>query len=331
MASKDSLVDSITSPVDKKQIGKYPWNTDAEFVEPDVKLNGKTVVITGGYNGIGLETARVFAQRGAHVFIVGRDVKRSAEAVSLLKQETKNEKIESLAVDLDSFTSIRSFAEAFNAKKIPLNYLINNAGVMACPQGKTKDGLETQMGVNHFGHFLLTNLLLPRLIEGAPARVISVSSSGHNFSKIRWDDMNWEKAPYNTMQAYGQSKTANVLFAVELTRRYKDKGVISNSLHPGNISTELWRHIEPEVLKGIPQLPGFETAKRYGNNGTRKTPKQGAATTIYAALAPEAGEGGKFYDDIHEAIDPPAAPHALDPEEAKKLWEVSEKIVGLKQ
>eukprot|EP00026_Physarum_polycephalum_P011056 Phypoly_transcript_11251.p1 GENE.Phypoly_transcript_11251~~Phypoly_transcript_11251.p1 ORF type:complete len:331 (+),score=62.43 Phypoly_transcript_11251:183-1175(+) len=317
--------------VERKRVrtGKYGPETNAEDVEPQVDVHGKNVIVTGGYTGIGYETARVFAVRGARVFIVGRDATKGTKAVESLKTETKSNNIEFWECDLGSFASIRSFAEKFNALNVPLHYLINNAGVMNCPYGKTVDGLETQIGTNHFGHFLLTNLLVPSLIRGAPSRVVSVASSGHVFSKIRWDDMNWEKTPYNPVHAYGQSKTANILFAVEFNRRYKDQGVIANSLHPGSVRTELQRHSTQESIGEMLKEEALPLAFKY--SCIPKTTQQGAATSVYAALSPDVAEGGLFCDDCQIAVDPPALPHAVDPEEAKKLWTISEEIVGLKK
>jgi len=305
----------------------YGFSTTAEEIARNYDLTGKNVIVTGGYAGIGKETARVFALIGAHVFVVGRDVPKANKAVEDLKKETGKDHITAMEVDLASFESIREFAEQFNQLNIPLHYLILNAGIMACPFAKTKDGFESQFGVNGLGHFLLANLLVPRLIEGAPSRVVSVSSAGHCMSDIRYDDYNWEKGPYDQYEAYGQSKTANILFAVEFTRRYKDQGVIANSLHPGAIhTTELARHLKPDDLspEKIVKLSGWNELKTYNLNP--KTEGQGAATTIYAALAPETAEGAKFYEDCKERL---SRPYASDPENAKRFWDLATKLVSL--
>lgn len=289
-------------------------------------MSGKNVIVTGGYAGIGRETCRVFALAGAHVFLAGRDVPKANAVVEELKKETGNNNITPLELDLGSFASVRSSAEKFNKLNIPLHYLILNAGVMGTPYGKTKDGFETQFGTNVLGHFLFTNLLVPRLIEGAPSRVVSVSSAGHALGQINWEDVNFEKTPYNTWVAYGQSKTGNILFANELNRRYHDKGITANSLHPGNIGdTNLARHINvtelPQIMAG---LQGVQDVMRY--NLQPKTIPQGAATSLFAALSPDAARGGKFFFDCHEAE---PMPYASDPENGKKLWDLAAKLVAL--
>jgi len=232
-----------------------------------------------------------------------------------------------MELDLASLASVRSSAEQFNKLNLPLHYLILNAGVMACPYGKTKDGFETQFGTKVLGHFLLANLLLPSLIRGAPARVVSVSSNGHIMSPILWDDVNFEKTTYDPFIAYGQSKTGNILFANEFNRRYKDKGVIASSLHPGFIMTDLGRHLDMSKIGEIMgKLPNIQDFAKYGGGMTPKSVAQGAATTLYVALSPETAQGGKFYFDSHEAD---AYPHATDPENGKRLWELASKLVGL--
>jgi len=275
-------------------MASYGSHTTALEVARNYDLSGKNVIVTGGYTGIGRETSRVFALQGATVFVVGRDLAKATKAAEELKAETgKNFTI--LELDLASFASIRSFVDKFNALNIPLHYLILNAGVMACPYTKTQDGFELQFGTNFLGHYLLANLLVPRLLEGAPSRVVSVSSSGHCLGDIRFDDYNFEKGDYNPWIAYGQSKTGNILFAVEFNRRYKDKGITANSLHPGSIITELQRHLDGGFkVEQVKSLPGFAEALAYASPQGYKTVEQGAATTLYAALAPETAEGGKY-------------------------------------
>jgi len=289
-------------------------------------LTGKNAIVTGGYAGIGRETVRVLAIQGAHVYVAGRDMQKCNKAVEELKKETGKQLITPWELDLASLESVRKSAAKFNQLNIPLHYLILNAGVMACPYSKTKDGFELQIGTNFYGHFLFTNLLVPSLLRGTPSRVVSVASSGHHLGGINFDDIHFEKSPYNIWTAYGQSKTANILFAVEFNRRYKDQGVTANSLHPGGIQTELDRHVDlsvPSTMEEFQALPGFPELLNMSMK--MKTIPQGAATTIYAALSPDA-EGGKFYN--HSQLWEPAK-HASDPEIAKKLWDVAAKAVGL--
>eukprot|EP00026_Physarum_polycephalum_P008938 Phypoly_transcript_09045.p1 GENE.Phypoly_transcript_09045~~Phypoly_transcript_09045.p1 ORF type:complete len:311 (+),score=53.93 Phypoly_transcript_09045:497-1429(+) len=307
----------------------YGFESTAEQVAngEKVDLNNKNVIVTGGYTGIGLETCRVFALHGAHVYVVGRDANKGHKAVDQLKQSTGKANIEFMECDLASFASVRSFAEKFKALNKPLHYLILNAGVMMCPYSKTVDGFENQFGTNALGHFLLANLLVPSLLAGAPSRVVSVSSAGHAISGILWDDYNFEKTPYSPAVAYGQSKTGNVLFAVEFNRLYKDKGITATSLHPGAIfETELARHTQPDDFspEKMKLIPNIEELLKY--NLTPKSIAQGAATTMYAALSPDAAQGGGFYFDCHEA---PARPHAADPENAKRFWALATKLTGL--
>lgn len=309
-------------------MAQYGFETTAEDIARGVNLTGKNVIVTGGYTGIGRETSRVFALSGAHVFVVGRDTAKATKAVDELKAETKKQNITPMEMDLASLSSVRDFAKKFNDLKIPLHYLILNAGVMACPYGKTKDGFEIQFGTNFVGHFLLSHLLVPRLTEGAPSRVVSVSSSGNYMGSIQFDDFNFEKTPYNEWVAYGQSKTANILFAIEFNRRYKAQGITANAVHPGRVPTELGRHMTaPIPLSEYQKIPGFkEMLLAYKTGMTPKTPGQGASSTLYAALSEDTKEGGKFYYDCQEA---PAAPYAKDPEIAKKLWVAAEKMVGV--
>jgi NAD(P)-dependent dehydrogenase (short-subunit alcohol dehydrogenase family) len=205
---------------------------------------------------------------------------------------------------------------------------VNNAGVMACPEAKTRDGFELQLGTNHLGHFLMTGLLVPALLRAAPARVVSVSSRGHQQSPIRFDDLAFEKEPYDKWAAYGQSKTANVLFAVELDRRLGGRGVHANAIHPGVIPTDLSRHMGKEDFEHI--------RRRSGGALKIKTVASGAATSVYAATAPELeGRGGLYLEDCHVADvnDAPEAregvrSYAVDPDAAKRLWTISEELVG---
>jgi len=291
----------------------------AEEVARDIRLDGKNVIVTGSNCGIGKETARVLAKMGANVYIACRDESKGNAALEELKNLTKSENIFFMQLDLSSLESVRKFATSFEEKNIPLHILINNAGVMACPQSKTVDGFEMQIGVNHFGHFLLSTLLLPSLKRGTPSRVVNVSSMGHKLGTIDFDDINYEKKAYGRWYAYGQSKLANILFAREFNKRYSAEGIKAFSLHPGAIITELQRH-----------MPGFvNTTYRFVGPLFSKTIPQGAATTILVATGPEVEDkGGLYFSDCNVYN---TTHNQVNDEVALKLWELSEKAVSSKE
>ena len=208
------------------------------------RLDGKTVIITGANTGIGKVTAIDLAKRGARVIIGCRDISRGSKALEDIKNESKSQDVVLKKLDLASLTSVRQFSEEILKEEGQINVLINNAGVMMTPYSKTEDGFEIQFGVNHLGHFLLTNLLLDRIKQSTPSRIVTVSSHAHRlFFSMDFDDLNWERTPYNTQLAYGRSKAANVMFSRELAKRLEDTGVTTYSLHPGSIDTELPRHL----------------------------------------------------------------------------------------
>ena len=282
------------------------------------RMDGKTVVITGANTGIGKETALDLARRGARVIMACRDMKKGEVALKDIKEKSGSTDLVLKQLDLGSLNSVRKFADDINNSEPKLHVLINNAGVMFIPElTKTEDGFEMTMGVNHLGHFLLTNLLLDLLKKSAPSRIVVVSSIGHSWltKEMKFDNINGEKS-YDKYDSYGQSKLANILFTRELAKRLKDSGVTANSLHPGAIKTELDRHINP-LLKLLlsPTLIFY------------KTPEQGAQTNIHLAVS-EGVEGvtGLYFADC-KAKEPSKA--AQDDGAAKKLWEVSADLVGL--
>jgi NAD(P)-dependent dehydrogenase (short-subunit alcohol dehydrogenase family) len=213
-------------------MSKFDVKSTALEVIQGHDLSKYETIVTGGSSGIGVETARALAQAGARVVIAARDLKKAEEIAQKIRNETKNPKVEVEKLDLDSLTSVRDFVARYLAKKRPLNILINNAGIMACPLAYTVDGFESQFGTNHMGHFALTLGLIPALKEGAKvlgkkSRVVNVSSLAHVSSDVVFDDINFKKRPYDPLLSYGQSKTANILFSVELTRLYADQGVVA--------------------------------------------------------------------------------------------------------
>ncbi|XP_078673791.1 retinol dehydrogenase 12-like isoform X2 [Branchiostoma floridae x Branchiostoma belcheri] len=291
----------------------------------NARLDGKTVVITGANTGIGKETARDIARRGARVILACRDLTKAEATAAEIRRDTGNGNIVMQKLDLASMKSVREFALKVNATESRLDILINNAGIMTCPQWKTEDGFEMQFGTNHLGHFLLTNLLLDKLKNSAPSRVVTVSSNAHmRGGKIHFDDINLEKT-YTPYSAYGQSKLANILFTTELDRRLKGTGVTAYSLHPGVIATELARHMDASFGLGFtllkPVLRAFMLL--FG-----KRPQQGAQTTIHCAVS----EGLEEFSGQYFADCTPKKPskEAQDDQTARRLWELSEEMVGLK-
>ena len=314
---------------------KFGDETTTDQVLEGVNLAGKRVLVTGASAGLGVETARVLAAHGAMVVGAARDLNKAKQATEVVRKDAKNGgSLELVALDLASLKSVRACADALVKAGKPFDVVICNAGVMACPKGKTSDGFETQFGTNHLGHFVLVNRIASLMKRGA--RLVNLSSAGHRFSTVDIGDPNFDHTPYTEFGAYGRSKTANILFAVEFDRRHKGEGVRATAVHPGGIQTELGRYMTPELraqmIKSIDEgnkaanLPPFKW----------KTIPQGAATTVWSGFVASADDvGGKYCEDCHvaEIIDNPAArggvrPYALDPETAKALWAKSEEMVG---
>lgn len=296
-----------------------------------VDLIGKNILVTGVSAGLGVETARALAAHGASVTGTARDLDKARRALA----EAGAEGIALVEMDLASLASVRAAADALNAKGDKFDIVIANAGVMATPRGQTADGFETQFGTNHLGHFVFVNRIAGLIRDGG--RLVNLSSSGHRFSDVSIDDPNFETTDYDPWVAYGRSKTANVLFAVEFDRRHKGRGVRGIAVHPGGIQTELSRHMTPEMIQGLTEL----LATRRNADGSPfefKSIPQGAATSVWAAVVAPSGEvGGLFCEDCHVATLTEAEgmdlaggvrAYALDPERAKALWAKSEELVG---
>ncbi|KAM4553003.1 retinol dehydrogenase 12-like isoform 1-T1 [Fundulus diaphanus] len=285
------------------------------------RLDGKTILITGANTGIGKETAIDMARRGARVILACRDMDRANKAAEEIKKKSGNNNVVVKKLDLASLQSVRLFAKDVGANEQRLDVLINNAGVMCCPQWKTEDGFDMQFGVNHLGHFLLTNLLLDLLKQSAPSRIVNVSSLAHERGQINFDDINQEKN-YNPWRSYSQSKLANVLFTRELAKRLQDTGVTTYSLHPGVIRTELGRHF-------LPTIALWRRVLYTPFSFFIKNPTEGAQTTIYCAVEESLQkESGLYYSDCARKA---TAPQGRDDEAAKKLWDLSASMVGLTQ
>lgn len=279
------------------------------------RLDGKTVVITGANTGIGKETAIDLAKRGARIIIACRDMEKGQAALKEVIETSANENVTCMKLDLSDSKSIREFAESINKGEDKLTILINNAGVMVCPYGKTADGFELQIGVNHMGHFLLTYLLLDLIKKSAPARIINVSSMAHTWGSINLEDINSEKS-YDKRGAYSQSKLANVLFTRSLAKRLQGTGVTTYSLHPGVVQTDLWRH-----LSG-PQQFVMKVVSPFTKSST-----EGAQTTIFCAVEPALeNESGGYYSDCAPAK---CSAPAQDEDLAQKLWELSCKMLSI--
>lgn len=280
------------------------------------KLQGKTVIITGANTGIGLETARDMARRGAKVILACRDMEKCKKARKDIALDTRNKNIFCKECDLASQESIRNFAKVVNENEPNVDILINNAGVMRCKYLKTKEGIELQLGTNHMGHFLLTNLLLEKIKESSPSRIVNVSSVAHLRGKINFDDLNSDKK-YDEGDAYAQSKLANILFTRELAKRLQGTGVTVNAVHPGLVNTEIARHMG--FANSIIATVFFQPFVWL----FLKTPTKGAQTTIYAALSPELENvSGKYFSNQSEAE---VSEGALDEADAKRLWLTSER------
>ncbi|EDW02224.1 GH21881 [Drosophila grimshawi] len=275
------------------------------------------VIVTGSNTGIGKETVRQLARRGATMYMACRDMKKCEEAREEIILETQNKYVYCRQCDLASLDSIRNFVATFKREQDKLHILVNNAGVMRCPRSLTRDGFEMQIGVNHLGHFLLTNLMLDLLKnKSSPSRIVNVSSLAHTRGEINTADLNSEKS-YEEGKAYNQSKLANVMFTRELARRLEGTGVTVNALHPGIVDTELFRHMSffSNFFVGLFVRPLFWPFV--------KTAKNGAQTTLYAALDPDlANVTGQYFSDCQPQQ---VAVAATDTQIAKWLWTVSEK------
>ncbi|KAF2865391.1 hypothetical protein BDV95DRAFT_612775 [Massariosphaeria phaeospora] len=297
------------------------------------KLSGKVALVTGTSSGIGIETAKALKAAGMHVFGAVRDLEKGKAA---LKDDLEPGKLELLHLDMNSLASVRACAKEFLSKSSTLNILVNNAGIMACPEARTADGFESQFGVNHLAHFLLFSLLRDTLLASAtpalPSRVVAVSSMAHRWGTVHFDNLALTGI-YKPNLAYGQSKTANVWFANELQRRYAAQYLHAFSLHPGGIWSGLQKHTDEATRAAQEAMPEVQVYM--------KSAEQGAATQVWAALAKELeGKGGLYLENCDVAPKLPEdavmlsvgyAEHIYDEEKEKRLWEVSEELVGLKK
>ena len=297
----------------------------------EIDLTGKIALVTGGYSGIGLETTKALVEVGAEVIIPARRVSIAKKELSGIIED-KN----IIEVDLADPSSVIKVVDLLLDSNLTLDILINNAGIMACPQTPTKEGWDLQFAVNHVGHFILTKGLMPAMQKADEPRLVTLSSTGHKLSGIQWDDVNFENS-YDKWQAYGQSKTAASLLAVEINTRMKNRGIKSYSVHPGGIVTPLQRHLENEEMVAL----GWK--KEDGSLSDMaaaafKSPSQGASTTLCCATSPMLNDiSGVYCEDCDVAprqSDGPEARYvgvadwAVDTDEAAKLWELTEQMIS---
>lgn len=313
-----AAMDRITSP--------FGWATTAADVVAGLDLSGRRFVVTGAASGLGVETVRALAAAGAEVTLAVRNTAEGHRLADEIGAATAGSCLVQ-RLDLGDVASIDAFAESWHG---PLHGLVNNAGIMATPETRTPQGWEIQFATNHLGHFALASALHPALAAGAPSRVVSLSSVGHRRSPVMFDDIHFDQRPYDKFAAYGQSKTANVLFAVGATANWADDGITTNAVHPGGIMTNLQRHMDPEEFKVL----GWVDADGTPRAGF-KTPEQGAATSTFAATSALLdGVGGRYFEDCNEAL--PATQemrtggvesYAVDPGLADRLWTLSTEML----
>jgi len=300
----------------------------------DVNLSGKRVLVTGVSAGLGVETARALAAHGASVVGAARNLPKAQAATEQVRTQASNGgSLDLVQLDLASLESVRRCADGLLAAGKPFDVIIANAGVMACPKGKTVDGFETQFGTNHLGHFVLVNRIASLLKAGS--RLVNLSSAGHRYADVNLEDPNFDHTPYEEFIAYGRSKTANVLFAAEFDRRHKASGIRATAVHPGGIQTELGRYMTDQVRDRLIANINASLPKGAAPFSWKSIP-QGAATSVWAACVANAEAiGGRYCEDCHVA-EVASAPglragvqaYALDPQHAQALWRKSEEMVG---
>ncbi len=319
---------------------RFDATSTTDEVLEGTDLREMRVLVTGVSAGLGVETARALARRGAQVVGAARDLVKGENATAQVRADAKvgGGSLELVELDLGSLVSIRGCGDALTARNEPFDLVIANAGVMATPFGHTVDGFETQFGTNHLGHFLLVNRIAPLMRKGA--RLVNLSSAGHRFADVDLDDPNFERTPYEPFVGYGRSKTANVLFAVEFDRRHRSRGVRATAVHPGAIHTELGRHLEQSFFQGMIAQMNRDLAAEGKPSFQFKTIPQGAATSVWAGVVATADEvGGRYCENCHvgvivpddrkiSAISEGVRGYALDTERAKALWMKSEQMVG---
>ena len=312
-------------------MSSFSRESTAEEVVSGLDLSGQAIMITGTTSGLGEESARVLAARGARVAMLARDPQKNREAADRIRSSVPDADLSMRQVDLSDLVSVARFAAEAVDDFDRIDVLVNNAGVMCCPFGRTADGFEMQFGTNHLGHFALTTRLLPLLLQADKPRVVTLSSGGHRISDVDLEDPNFENTPYDPWLAYGRSKSANVHFAAELARRFGHR-VLSVSVHPGAIPTKLGRHMTKEMVEGMRARAKANSPA--GQGLQMKSLESGAATQVWAATAPEIAENnGTYLADCNVAQPGTGeigyAPHIYNPATEAALWELSERFVDL--
>src|SRR6201981_1658334 len=337
---------SGTRPLSKSFTGecgmatRFGAKSTTEDVLEGVELKGKRILVTGVSAGLGVETARALGAHGANVVGAARDLEKAKRATSEVSKAAAKTggSFELVELDLASLKSVRSATDKLAADGRLFDVIIANAGVMATPFGKTQDGFETQFGTNHLGHFVFVNRIAKLIKDGG--RLVNLASSGHRFSNVDLNDPNFESTQYEPFLAYGRSKTANILFAVEFDRRHRERGVRAAAVHPGGIQTELARHMDPAQMEQMVKQINEQAAAEGKEPFQFKTVFHGAATSVWAAVVAPAEEvGGRYCENCHVSdvvaddarlgmLDEGVRGYALAPESAKALWKKSEEIVG---
>ena len=321
-------------------MGGWGRDTTTDEVLAGMDLSGRRMVVTGASGGLGEETARALAAAGASVVMAARSPAGNDAAADRIRDRHPGADLELRDLDLASLTSVRAFAEGFLADHHDLHVLVNNAGIMCTPFGTTADGFEQQFGVNHLGHFLLAGLLLPALTAATPSRVVCLSSGAHGICGVDLDDLMFERRGYEGWAAYGQSKSANALFARELDRRVGGRGVRAFAVHPGVIMTGLSRHLDEAAYERLKERRRAQISAAVDTSGmTPKSVEAGAATSVWAATAPELdSHGGAYLGDCQLGVPEGElgtgpggrgiSPWILDDDAAAALWATSEDLVG---
>jgi NAD(P)-dependent dehydrogenase (short-subunit alcohol dehydrogenase family) len=323
------MISKLQKPLDSG----FNSKTHADEITKDIDLTGKIAIVTGGYSGIGIETTRALINSGAEVII---PAKRSEVAIKNLEGIVSKENV--IEMDLSDLNSVKNFTDGYKENFNRLDLLINNAGIMACPETRIGNNWESQIAINHFGHFMLTKDLMDMMADNDGARFVSLSSSAHSLTGMLWDDIHFLNSPYDKWMAYGQSKTASSLIAIEFDKLMKDKGVRGFSVHPGGIMTPLQRHLQNEEMVTLGWMKEDGSLSDLAKNFF-KTTSQGSSTTLWCATSSSLNNiGGVFCEDcdiakIKSEVDESmqryfgVADWAVDIDEASKLWELTEKTL----